>query len=372
MSDVTVSRDGIVTGNTYDKYGSHEPGRQAPDGRLRERARRALRARRAGVGARRRLRRGRARAPLGAEPPATRASSASTSRSSRSRPAGRERQAPNLEYRVMQAENLPFADGEFELASAIEVLEHVPGPGAHARRDGALREPPPARVGAARAAVADAEHGARRLLERARQHARPPQPLVEALVRAGCSRATARSSRCARRSPGRCCLSASRTRPAKPAREPAAKALIRQRRADPLDRDRLDRAADVRLLLDRQPRPRRSRGQARRPAVVGDVRDHLGDLPADRTAALAHDRRAPRARARAAPAARADADPGRLRAAVPGRSRWRSKNSCSTCSTTTKRSTGSSSSARSPTRRATSPAAGSPATSASGCSAASC
>ena len=38
------------------------------------------------------------------------------------------RQAPNLEYRVMKAENLPFADGEFELAAAIEVLEHVPDP----------------------------------------------------------------------------------------------------------------------------------------------------------------------------------------------------------------------------------------------------
>jgi ubiquinone/menaquinone biosynthesis C-methylase UbiE len=38
------------------------------------------------------------------------------------------RQAPNLSYRVMKAENLPFADGEFELASAIEVLEHVPDP----------------------------------------------------------------------------------------------------------------------------------------------------------------------------------------------------------------------------------------------------
>jgi SAM-dependent methyltransferase len=39
-----------------------------------------------------------------------------------------ERQAPNLEYRVMRAENLPFADDEFDLASAIEVLEHVPDP----------------------------------------------------------------------------------------------------------------------------------------------------------------------------------------------------------------------------------------------------
>ena len=38
------------------------------------------------------------------------------------------RRAPNLAYRVMKAEHLPFADGEFELASAIEVLEHVPDP----------------------------------------------------------------------------------------------------------------------------------------------------------------------------------------------------------------------------------------------------
>jgi 2-polyprenyl-3-methyl-5-hydroxy-6-metoxy-1,4-benzoquinol methylase len=38
------------------------------------------------------------------------------------------RRAPNLEYRVMKAEQLPFADGEFELAAAIEVLEHVPDP----------------------------------------------------------------------------------------------------------------------------------------------------------------------------------------------------------------------------------------------------
>ncbi len=38
------------------------------------------------------------------------------------------RTAPNLEYRIMKAQNLPFADGEFAMASAIEVLEHVPDP----------------------------------------------------------------------------------------------------------------------------------------------------------------------------------------------------------------------------------------------------
>jgi 2-polyprenyl-3-methyl-5-hydroxy-6-metoxy-1,4-benzoquinol methylase len=38
------------------------------------------------------------------------------------------RTAPNLEYRVLKAENLPFEDNQFEVATAIEVLEHVPDP----------------------------------------------------------------------------------------------------------------------------------------------------------------------------------------------------------------------------------------------------
>jgi 2-polyprenyl-3-methyl-5-hydroxy-6-metoxy-1,4-benzoquinol methylase len=38
------------------------------------------------------------------------------------------RERPNLEFRAEEATRLSFADGEFELAAAIEVLEHVPEP----------------------------------------------------------------------------------------------------------------------------------------------------------------------------------------------------------------------------------------------------
>ena len=38
------------------------------------------------------------------------------------------RQRPNLEFRAEEATRLPFADGEFDLTTAIEVLEHVPDP----------------------------------------------------------------------------------------------------------------------------------------------------------------------------------------------------------------------------------------------------
>jgi 2-polyprenyl-3-methyl-5-hydroxy-6-metoxy-1,4-benzoquinol methylase len=40
--------------------------------------------------------------------------------------AGRAR--PNLEFRAADATRLPFDDGEFDMAAAIEVLEHVPAP----------------------------------------------------------------------------------------------------------------------------------------------------------------------------------------------------------------------------------------------------
>jgi 2-polyprenyl-3-methyl-5-hydroxy-6-metoxy-1,4-benzoquinol methylase len=38
------------------------------------------------------------------------------------------RRRPNLEFRAEEASSLSFADGEFDLAAAIEVLEHVPAP----------------------------------------------------------------------------------------------------------------------------------------------------------------------------------------------------------------------------------------------------
>lgn len=38
------------------------------------------------------------------------------------------RRRPNLEYRVEEATSLSFEDGEFDMAAAIEVLEHVPEP----------------------------------------------------------------------------------------------------------------------------------------------------------------------------------------------------------------------------------------------------
>jgi 2-polyprenyl-3-methyl-5-hydroxy-6-metoxy-1,4-benzoquinol methylase len=127
VSGVTVSERGIVTGNTYDKYGSTNSvvrrlmtafgvavdellDRAAPEslldvgcgeGVLVQRwARRLDGARIVGI-------------DLQEE----------------SIQAGwAEHRAPNLEYRAMEAENLPFAANEFDLASAIELLEHVPDP----------------------------------------------------------------------------------------------------------------------------------------------------------------------------------------------------------------------------------------------------
>ncbi|HEX5622308.1 MAG TPA: class I SAM-dependent methyltransferase [Solirubrobacteraceae bacterium] len=123
---ITRDAEGTVTGNTYDKYGSSNPvvkrlmagferslgelfERAAPgtvldvgcgEGVLTQKWAEALDGRVVGIDL---------------EDPSIQAE-------------WEKRQAPNLEYRVMKAENLPFADGEFDLACAIEVLEHVPDP----------------------------------------------------------------------------------------------------------------------------------------------------------------------------------------------------------------------------------------------------
>jgi 2-polyprenyl-3-methyl-5-hydroxy-6-metoxy-1,4-benzoquinol methylase len=39
------------------------------------------------------------------------------------------RERPNLEFRAEEATSLSFGDDEFDMACAIEVLEHVPDPG---------------------------------------------------------------------------------------------------------------------------------------------------------------------------------------------------------------------------------------------------
>ena len=127
MSEVTVSRDGIVTGNTYDKYGSENPlvkrlmaGFEATlDGLFERAAPASVLDVGCGEGVlvhRWAQRYGETRmVGIDLEEESIQAG-------------WKERQAPNLEYRVMPAENLPFAAEEFELASAIEVLEHVPDP----------------------------------------------------------------------------------------------------------------------------------------------------------------------------------------------------------------------------------------------------
>jgi ubiquinone/menaquinone biosynthesis C-methylase UbiE len=127
MSNVTVDDAGVVTGNTYDKYGSTNPvvrrlmanfeatlselfAKADPQSLLDVGCGEGVLVHEwAGRIAPRRV------VGIDLEEPSLQAG-------------WEQRRAPNLEYRIMKAEDMPFADDEFDVATAIEVLEHVPDP----------------------------------------------------------------------------------------------------------------------------------------------------------------------------------------------------------------------------------------------------
>jgi 2-polyprenyl-3-methyl-5-hydroxy-6-metoxy-1,4-benzoquinol methylase len=134
VSGVTVSEDGVVTGNTFDKYGSSNPVvRRLMAGferDLDELFEAAAPSSVLDVGCGEGVLVHRWAQRLGERDPAGAARVVGVDLREESIQAGWEqRQAPNLEYRVVEDADLPFATGEFDLASAIEVLEHVPDPG---------------------------------------------------------------------------------------------------------------------------------------------------------------------------------------------------------------------------------------------------
>ena len=125
--EITVDAEGTVTGNTYDKYGSTNPvvrrlmnGFETTLAQLLDQANpRSLLDVGCGEGV---------LTHEWAQRPAMERIVGIDLDDPRLHKLWANRQAPNLSYQVMKAENLPFADDEFDAATAIEVLEHVPDP----------------------------------------------------------------------------------------------------------------------------------------------------------------------------------------------------------------------------------------------------
>jgi 2-polyprenyl-3-methyl-5-hydroxy-6-metoxy-1,4-benzoquinol methylase len=124
---VTVDREGTVTGNTYDKYGSTNPVVRRLmanfEATLKELFTQAAPKTILDVG----CGEGVLTHQWAQEPGVQRIVGLDLD-DPQLHEAWKGRQHPCLEYKVMKAENLPFADGEFDVATAIEVLEHVPDP----------------------------------------------------------------------------------------------------------------------------------------------------------------------------------------------------------------------------------------------------
>ena len=124
---VTVDAEGTVTGNTYDKYGSTNPVVKRLmagfEGSLDELFGRAAPGSVLDVGCGEGV-----LVEQWADRPAVKRIVGIDLEDEGLQAEWAKRQRPNVEYRVMPAENLPFENGSFEMASAIEVLEHVPDP----------------------------------------------------------------------------------------------------------------------------------------------------------------------------------------------------------------------------------------------------
>lgn len=124
---VTVDSEGTVTGNTYDKYGTTNPvARRLQAGferNLGELFAQAAPSTLLDVGCGEGV-----HTYKWAQQPGMKRIVGLDLDDPQLHEAWKDRQHPCLEYVVMKAENLPFGDDEFEVATAIEVLEHVPDP----------------------------------------------------------------------------------------------------------------------------------------------------------------------------------------------------------------------------------------------------